>query len=211
MLNISTPHNLISVLYHNYIQNSQYTVSSSFTRLGTFLLVLFLNKYFNDIIITMNINNQEIERKFLVTNQTWKENVIGIEYYQGYFISDERVSVRVRIEGVVAKLTIKGKSAPNSISRPEFEYEIPVSDAEFLLEKLCLPGKVRKIRYKKQIENHIWEIDEFLEENKGLIIAEIELSTEDEVFEKPEWIGEEVSYDKKYTNGSLSRNPYKNW
>lgn len=154
---------------------------------------------------------QEIERKFLVINDNWKKDTNGTHYYQGYITTDETKSVRVRIAGDQAFITIKGKSAPNSISRPEYEYEIPKTDAEFLLENFCLPGKINKIRYKKQVGNHVWEIDEFLEENEGLIIAEIELDSEEEDFEKPEWVGKEVSYDKKYTNGALSRNPYKNW
>lgn len=154
---------------------------------------------------------QEIERKFLIINDSWRKDTTGTHYYQGYITTDETKSVRIRIAGEKGFITIKGKSDKDSISRPEFEYEIPKKEAEFLLENFCLPGKIRKIRYEKKIGDHIWEIDEFLEENEGLIVAEIELDSEDEYFEKPEWIGEEVSYDKKYTNGALSRNPYKNW
>lgn len=150
----------------------------------------------------------EIERKFLIKNELWKPTGKGVEIKQGYLsVHPERV-VRVRIAGKKAYLTIKGK--PTGFSRPEFEYEIPKNEAEFLL-KMCLDFPVEKIRYKERKDDLTWEIDVFSGANSGLIIAEVELTAEDQFLELPEWVGEEVSYDYRYYNSWLSGNPYSKW
>ena len=150
--------------------------------------------------------NLEIERKFLVAAEPPKEN--GVPMVQGYLCHDPERTIRVRKEGPRAVITIK--SATVGISRAEYEYEIPLEDAEELL-KLATSPVVRKTRYYHKVAKHTWEIDVFEGENQGLIVAEIELSSEDEEFEKPEWVGEEVSHDRKYTNSSLARLPYSQW
>lgn len=152
--------------------------------------------------------NIEIERKFLLKNSLWKEGVNGVRYKQAYLNEKGDNTVRVRIEGDKAKLTIKSKA--NNISRMEFEYDIPMEDAEklFLIAKT---SAVEKNRYKIMYEGNCWEVDEFLGDNEGLVVAEIELESETQIFAKPAWIGEEVSGDSRYTNANLARNPYKNW
>ncbi len=152
--------------------------------------------------------NIEIERKFLLKNDSWKENAVGTHYAQGYLNQAGENTVRVRIAGEKAFLTIKSKS--KGISRQEFEYEIPEQDARELL-KLSLTPIVEKIRYKIEYAGKCWEIDEFLGKNKGLYVAEIELNSEKEPFEKPEWLGKEVSDDKRYFNSRLARHPYSEW
>lgn len=154
---------------------------------------------------------QEIERKFLVTNDSWRSGLIGKAYKQAYLSNNPERTVRVRIAGSQGFLTIKGKPAPGSIARSEYEYEIPVEDAEYLYANLCEPGKIEKTRYLYEFKGHTWEIDEFHGENQGLIVAEIELTSEDELFEKPKWVGEDVSLDFKYSNGNLSKKPYTSW
>lgn len=155
---------------------------------------------------------QEIERKFLVINDTWKTpDIAGIAYKQAYLSNNPDRVVRIRVAGDKGFITIKGKPAPESISRPEYEYEIPLKDAEYMYENLCEPGKIEKVRYLYEFKGHTWEIDEFHGENEGLIVAEIELETENESFEKPDWAGEDVSLDFKYSNGNLSKKPYKSW
>ncbi|MBR0502227.1 MAG: CYTH domain-containing protein [Paludibacteraceae bacterium] len=152
--------------------------------------------------------NIEIERKFLLKNSTWKEGATGVHYKQAYLNEKGDNTIRVRIEGEVAKLTIKSKA--NNISRMEFEYDIPMEDAEQLFSIAKTPA-VEKYRYKIMFEGNCWEVDEFMGDNDGLVVAEIELKSEDQSFIKPSWIGEEVSGDKRYTNANLARNPYKNW
>ena len=152
--------------------------------------------------------NIEIERKFLLLNNLWKSEAIGVHYKQAYLNEKGDNTIRVRIEGNQAKLTIKSKAT--NISRMEFEYDIPMEDAEklFLIAKTT---KKKKYRYKIEYAGNIWEVDEFLGDNEGLVIAEIELKSENQPFQKPSWIGMEVSGDKRYTNANLARNPYKNW
>lgn len=152
--------------------------------------------------------NIEIERKFLLKNSLWREEANGVRYKQAYLNEKGDNTVRVRIEGDKAKLTIKSKA--NNISRMEFEYDIPMEDAEklFLIAKT---SAVEKNRYKIMYEGNCWEVDEFLGDNEGLVVAEIELESETQIFAKPAWIGEEVSGDSRYTNANLARNPYKNW
>lgn len=151
----------------------------------------------------------EIERKFLVKNDSWKKEVTSSKVFsQGYLSSNEMRTVRIRIAESRAFLTIKSKS--QGISRQEFEYEIPVNEAKELLE-LCEKPTIEKTRHEIKLGNHTWEIDVFEKENKGLIIAEIELKDEAESFEIPDWIGNEVSDDNRYFNSNLIKNPFGSW
>jgi adenylate cyclase len=150
----------------------------------------------------------EIERKFLLRNDHWRTLGFPIHYAQGYLVADGEKTVRVRIAGDEGFLTIKGRS--QGISRKEFEYFVPVEDAIEML-KLCSIPVIEKYRTKVAFEDKIWEIDEFEGENKGLLLAEIELKSEDESFSIPEWIGEEVTGDFRYFNSYLAVNPFKTW
>lgn len=129
---------------------------------------------------------------------------------QGYLNSDAERTVRIRVDGEKAYITIKGKSNTSGTSRFEWEKEISVEEAENLL-KLCEPGSIEKERFLIKKGNHIYEVDEFQKENSGLIIAEIELNSEEEKFDKPKWLGKEVTGESKYYNSQLSKNPYKYW
>ena len=152
----------------------------------------------------------EIERKYLLANNSWRESVERtLEFEQGYISSSTSGTVRARIEGDRAMLNIK--SAGLDIQRMEFEYEIPLEDAREMLDTLCLHGKVSKQRHYLTLGKHTWEIDEFTGQNEGLIVAEIELSSRDENFVKPDWLGKEVSYDPRYLNNNLARSPYIDW
>lgn len=153
----------------------------------------------------------EIERKFLVTSEAFKSEAFAQNRIaQGYLSSVPERTVRVRIKGDKGFLTIKGSSSESGLSRFEWEKEIPLEEATALL-KLCEKGVIDKTRFEIQSGNHIFEVDEFYGENEGLIMAEVELKSETEVFEKPSWIGEEVTSDNRYYNSYLSKNPYKNW
>jgi adenylate cyclase len=149
----------------------------------------------------------EIERKFLVTGTTWRQGA-GVRFSQGYLNRDKERTVRVRLAGEKAFLTIKGISV--GASRAEFEYEIPAADAEQLL-KLSDGPVIEKIRRFIQLESVTWEVDEFLGENAGLVVAEIELQSEDQAFARPEWLGEEVTHDARYFNSSLATKPFTRW
>lgn len=151
----------------------------------------------------------EIERKFLVLNDEYKKLGLSQMIVQGYLNSDKNRTVRVRIQDSTAKLTIKSSTV--GISREEFEYEIPVSEARIMLNDICEKPIIEKTRYTINFQGSIWEVDEFSGDNKGLIVAEIELDSPNSQFNKPEWIGEEVSYDPKYFNSSLIKFPFKNW
>ncbi len=151
----------------------------------------------------------EIERKFLVKGTDFKSLAEPKHFRQGYLSTEPERTVRVRAVNDKGFLTIKGKN--QGISRTEFEYEIPVAEATEMLSKLALPTVIEKKRYRIEYKGKIWEVDEFLGENEGLTIAEIELNSTDEEFEKPSWIGEEVSYDIKYYNSYLSEHPFKGW
>lgn len=153
----------------------------------------------------------EIERKFLVVGDGWRDTENSQEIWQGYLVSDEVRSVRVRIRGEEAWLTIKGASSESGISRSEFEYEIPLSEAQELLDSVCLSGQIHKRRYLHEVGEHTWEVDEFFGENEGLMVAEIELSSEEQTFEKPDWLGEEVSDDPRYFNARLIEHPFTRW
>jgi adenylate cyclase len=150
----------------------------------------------------------EIERKFLVRGDGWRSSAVGTEYRQGYLASEPRCSVRVRLAGNGAWLTVKGGT--QGLARQEFEYPVPRDDAEAMLD-LCLPGVISKTRYVLMHGQHRWEIDEFHGDNVGLFLAEIELEREDEAFDKPDWLGEEVSHDPRYYNAALSAHPYCQW
>lgn len=150
----------------------------------------------------------EIERKFLVSNDNWRLVAeVGKKYRQGY-LAKGNCTVRVRTAGSKGFITIKGKS--QGISRPEFEYEIPFSDAEEMF-RLCPGSLITKTRFIVLHEGHTWEIDVFDGENEGLIIAEIELKAEQENFSIPEWAGKEVSEDRRFSNSSLSVSPWNSW
>lgn len=153
----------------------------------------------------------EIERKFLVVSDAFLDEAFRKNrIVQGYLSSVPERTVRIRIKDEKGFLTIKGKGNESGMSRLEWEKEIPLNEAELLLS-ICENGVIDKIRHKVKIGNHIFEIDVFSGENAGLIIAEIELKSEKETFEKPDWLGEEVTNDEKYYNAYLSKNPYKNW
>ncbi|WP_296313049.1 CYTH domain-containing protein [Winogradskyella sp. UBA3174] len=153
----------------------------------------------------------EIERKFLVTSNVFKTEAFNsYTIKQGFLNSDAERTVRVRLIKDIGYLTIKGKSTKNGLSRFEWEKEIPRIEAEFLLE-LCELGIIDKIRYEVKSGNHIFEVDEFFIENEGLVIAEVELKSENENFIKPNWLGKEVTGDVKYYNSQLSKLPYTLW
>ncbi|MEO4004027.1 MULTISPECIES: CYTH domain-containing protein [unclassified Flavobacterium] len=154
---------------------------------------------------------QEIERKFLVKSEAFiTESHHQNRIVQGYLNSDPERTVRVRIKGEKGFLTVKGIGNASGTTRLEWETEIPVSDAETLLP-LCEKGVIDKVRYEIRKGNHTFEVDVFSGANEGLIIAEVELQSEDELFEKPDWLGSEVTGDKRYYNAFLSNNPYKHW
>ncbi len=151
----------------------------------------------------------EIEKKFLLTGTEWKQRATGTAYRQGYLNSVKERTVRVRTINDQGFLTIKGVSV--GATRLEYEYEIPLVDANALLDELCEKPLIEKNRYKVNFSGFTWEIDEFFGENDGLIVAEIELESEDQAFEKPEWVGEEVTGDSRYFNSNLINNPYTKW
>jgi adenylate cyclase len=154
---------------------------------------------------------QEIERKFLVLNDLYKSSASrSFRIRQGYLSSNPERSVRVRIKGDSGFLTIKGASDPTGISRYEWEKMIPVNEAEELL-CLCEPGAIDKVRYEIKFGNHIFEVDEFFGENLGLVVAELELTSEDEKYQRPDWLGREVTGELKYYNSQLARRPYNLW
>ena len=154
---------------------------------------------------------KEIERKFLLADDSWRSEVIKSTLFrQGYLAGGVESSVRVRVEGDSANINIK--SATLDISRLEYEYEIPLDDAGELLDNLCQKPIIEKTRHIVPADSgHKWEIDEFCGDNAGLIVAEIELGSEDELFAKPAWLGKEVSDDPRYYNVCLVKHPYKDW
>lgn len=153
---------------------------------------------------------KEIERKYLIHYDKWQavEKPLGERYRQGYLLTDPHKTIRVRVTETSGFLTIKGLSV--GATRPEYEYEVPISDAIELLDNFAISA-LSKIRYKVSFENKVWEVDEFLGDNTGLIIAEIELTSEDEYFKCPDWIDKEVTGDEKYYNSNLTINPFKSW
>ena len=154
---------------------------------------------------------QEIERKFLVVSEDFKKEAFkNFSIKQGFLNTDPERTVRLRITGDKAFITIKGKSSKNGLSRFEWEKEIDINEAEALFE-LCEPGIIEKTRYLVKAGDFVFEIDEFYGENEGLKVAEIELNKETDTFEKPKWLGTEVTGKVKYYNSQLSKNPFKNW
>lgn len=153
----------------------------------------------------------EIERKFLVTSNAYKDEAFkSTKIIQGFLNTHKKRTVRVRLKGDVGYITVKGESSQDGLSRFEWEKEISKTEAESLLN-ICESGVIDKIRYEVKIKNHTFEIDEFFGDNKGLIIAEVELGSINEAFETPYWLGEEVTGKIKYYNSQLSKNPYKTW
>ncbi len=152
---------------------------------------------------------QEIERKFLVTGDGWRHLDAGEEYCQGYLNSGDQTTVRVRTIGERGFITVKGPS--EGYSRLEFEYEIPSQEAKLMLEGLCRKPLIRKRRYRIPYAGVVWEVDEFKGENRGLIVAEIELAAVDQPFARPAWIGREVTSESRYYNTSLVSFPYSLW
>jgi adenylate cyclase len=152
----------------------------------------------------------EIERKFLVKNASWRDSVEDREpILQGYLAEAGRATVRVRAKGDRGFLTIKGKTT--GVTRSEYEYEIPIEDARAMLETLsCLPV-IDKVRHRVRCGARLWEVDVFAGENAGLVLAEIELASEEEPFELPDWAGAEVSDDPRYYNSNLARHPFCRW
>lgn len=152
----------------------------------------------------------EIERKFLLTNDDWREEVVrSSRIRQGYLGKIDKASVRIRVQGEKANINVK--SATLGMRRMEYEYEIPLSEAEEMLDQLCEQPQVDKTRYIVERGQHVWEIDEFYGDNDGLLVAEVELGNENEHVEKPQWLGEEVTHDPRYYNVNLIRHPYKQW
>ena len=152
----------------------------------------------------------EIEHKFLLNDESWREKVKkAIIFKQGYLSSIPTTSIRVRISDEQAWLNIKSATIGNK--RMEFEYEIPLTDANQIIELLCKKPIIEKTRHYVENENNTWEIDEFHGENQGLIVAEIELDSETQPFTIPEWIGQEVTQDIRYYNNNLAVNPYNSW
>jgi adenylate cyclase len=152
---------------------------------------------------------KEIERKFRVKGDAWKALSKGTRYRQGYLNSVKERTVRVRTVGDKGFLTVKGITT--GASRTEYEYPIPVPDAEGMLNDLCEKPLIEKNRYKIKDRNLTWEVDEFFGENQGLIVAEVELESESQSVEKPDWIGEEVTGDPRYFNANLIKHPYTKW
>lgn len=150
----------------------------------------------------------EIERKFLVQGDDWRQGATGVRYVQGYLNRDKARTVRVRIAGTQGFLTIKGESV--GATRAEFEYPVPVEDAQALLA-LCEGPCIDKTRYRIPLDGRGWEVDVFAGDNAGLVVAEIELPSEDAPFTRPSWLGEEVTHDARYFNSNLSRHPYSRW
>jgi len=151
----------------------------------------------------------EIERKFLVVGDSWRTLGVGIAYRQGYLVSTQGLTVRVRIAGDAGYLTIKGASS--GISRAEFEYVIPILDATEMLNTLCERPLIEKVRHRILWEGLVWEIDEFAGANQGLILAEVELTDPNQSLSLPSWVGDEVSHDPRYFNAYLAKHPYREW
>ena len=152
---------------------------------------------------------REIERKFLVVGEAWRTAAQGELCRQGFLANSESRTVRVRRLGEGASLTIKG--AQVGATRREYEYPIPVADADEMLDQLCEGPLIEKRRFTVRHGDHVWEVDEFLGDNAGLVVAEVELASEDEAVALPPWVGEEVTHDPRYLNANLVRHPYGRW
>jgi CYTH domain-containing protein len=153
----------------------------------------------------------EIERKFLVKGVGYREDATSrLRILQGFLSADPDRTVRVRCIGNHGFITVKGRTFDQGTSRAEWEYEIPLQEAEELLA-LCIPAPVEKVRYQVPNGRHTFEVDEFLGANRGLVLAEVELQSKEEAFTRPSWLGEEVTGDPRYYNSQLSQNPYSKW
>lgn len=152
---------------------------------------------------------KEIERKYLVKSTDWKALAKSTNCCQGYLSTDKERTVRVRIIDKKGYLTVKGVSI--GATRLEYEYEIPAEDAEAMLDYLCEKPLIEKRRYKIEFAGQTWEVDEFLGDNEGLVIAEVELESEDQKIKLPDWVGKEVTGDPKYFNSNLIKKPFKKW
>jgi adenylate cyclase len=153
---------------------------------------------------------REIERKFLVAGDGWRTGTRGgVPYRQGYLAAGSGITVRARVAGERAFLTIKGPAAAGA--RDEYEYPIPPADAEEMLARLCVGGVIEKTRHRVPFAGRVWEVDEFLGENAPLVVAEVELDRIDAEVALPPWVGQEVTDDVRYTNAALSRRPYSHW
>ena len=152
---------------------------------------------------------EEIERKFLVTGDAWRAQASGTRFRQGFLSTDPDRTVRVRVAGARGMLTIKGRTV--GARRPEYEYEIPLDDAEQMLDSLCERPLIEKVRFELRAGAHLWEIDVFEGDNAGLDVPETELQSEDETFERPDWLGEEVTDDPRYFNANLVESPFRTW
>jgi adenylate cyclase len=152
---------------------------------------------------------KEIERKFRVRNDSYKLFSTGVIFRQGYLNRDKERTVRVRVAGELAFITIKGLT--DGFERLEFEYRIPLEDANEMLETICVRPLIEKIRYTVISDGHLWEVDEFIGENEGLVVAEVELKSSDEHVVIPEWVGEEVTGDARYFNSNLVIHPFNEW
>ena len=158
----------------------------------------------------MLFRSQEIERKFLLAHDGWRQSAASsTEMLQGYLANDASCTVRVRLAGDQAWLTIKG--ATSGVSRDEYEYSIPPADAREMLARLARTPCIEKVRFRVPVGDHVFEIDEFRGDNAGLIVAEVELAAADERFPRPDWLGDEVSDDPRYMNAALAERPYKDW
>ena len=151
----------------------------------------------------------EIERKFRVVDDAWRALAEGVVYRQGYLSTEKTRTVRVRVVGKSGFLTVKGANV--GATRAEFEYPIPVADANAMLDDLCETPIIEKSRYRIAQGDLTWEVDEFTGENAGLVVAEIELANEAQAFDKPAWIGEEVTGDPRFFNANLVANPFSRW
>ena len=152
---------------------------------------------------------KEIERKFLVRGDSWRAGAHGKRYRQGYLSTVKERTVRVRVAGDQGYITIKGITV--GAARAEYEYEIPLADANQMLDTLCERPIVEKTRYRLPQDNIVWEIDEFEGDNRGLIVAEVELKDEHQSYPKPDWLGEEVTGDPRYFNANLVAKPFTTW
>ncbi|MEJ2060090.1 MAG: CYTH domain-containing protein [Gammaproteobacteria bacterium] len=153
---------------------------------------------------------REVERKFLVISEAWRDRVDrSVRYRQGYLNQSGNASVRVRVSDQKAHLNIKG--ATLGVERQEYEYEIPLAEAHEILSTLCEGPLIEKTRHYVEHAGHVWEVDVFEGDNAGLVVAEIELAEPEEAFERPDWLGEEVSHDPRYYNVCLVKHPYKDW
>ncbi len=216
-LSCTTYKNAIKVFYKDKVSKKQFILNSYFLTpckhdfFGIYCPKKMNAKKYSSILTSLPQNAPmpiEIERKFLVRDNSWKKGKTGIYFCQGYLCSQPERTVRIRIAADKAWLTIKG--AATGLARLEFEYAVPVAEAKEILA-LCPPCIIEKIRYRFPQNGIYWEVDEFLGANSGLTLAEVELEREDQKIFLPTWIGKEVSQDVRYTNAWLAKHPYQDW